>query len=382
MRVVTSYDERRIASISGEVGEAIDGATLGRGGWDAIPQLLAKAFPGAMVSFSNDNFTMGKVSILAVQNIDPDFLSSYVAHFAYVNPWAAHWSAAASGQILIAEELCPSRLFSRTEFYNDWLKPQGIEAAVAIKIDAGRGDLIRLPMHYPQEFAARYDRAAAQVLARVRGNLLRSVELGLVLRKQAEAAIARSALVERAPCAAFVVDFTCHLRDANQAAVEMFASGLPAAVRHGRVHLADRIADCLFRNNAAALARGLPTERCRIPVRIGDGNWLVSLAVLSAAATTGTLAFLSSHSMLLVLVRDADVRKRRTSDLSMLSMQFGLTRAEVLFCERLLYGDSIDEAAAVLGIARETARDRLKAIFHKTGVHRQGELVAMLARSV
>lgn len=382
MSVVVSYDEDRVASVSAELGEAIDAAALGRCGWDIIPHLLAGAFPGAMVAFSNDNFTMGTVAVLAVTNIDPDFLKSYMDHFAFVNPWAVHWNMAASGQILIAEDLCPSRLYSQTEFYNDWLKPQGIEAAVAIKIDAGRGDLIRLPMHYPLQLAPTYDGAAAEVLSRVRGNLGRAVELGLTLRKRTEQAIAGAALVERASCAAFVVDGTCHLCDANQAAVELFSSGLPLAVRHGRVHLAERRADGMFRNNAAALASGLPTELCRIPVRVGEGSWLVSLAALPPAAgmmIPGTL--LASRPMILVFVRDADVRKRRTSDLSVLSMQFGLTRAEILFCERLLCGDSLDEAAMVLGIARETARDRIKVIFHKTGVHRQGELVAMLARS-
>ena len=36
-------------------------------------------------------------------------------------------------------------------------------------------------------------------------------------------------------------------------------------------------------------------------------------------------------------------------------------------------------AAGELGLARETARNQLKAVFAKTGTHRQGELIALLA---
>ena len=49
-----------------------------------------------------------------------------------------------------------------------------------------------------------------------------------------------------------------------------------------------------------------------------------------------------------------------------------------MFCERLAKGDSLAEMARALGIKIETARDRVKSIFHKIGTHRQSQFVAML----
>ncbi len=43
-------------------------------------------------------------------------------------------------------------------------------------------------------------------------------------------------------------------------------------------------------------------------------------------------------------------------------------------------GVSPEQAGEELGIARETARNQLKAIFAKTATHRQGELIALLSR--
>ena len=63
-----------------------------------------------------------------------------------------------------------------------------------------------------------------------------------------------------------------------------------------------------------------------------------------------------------------------------LKRMFGLTDSEVHFAQVMAKGLSIQEAADESSIAIETARKRLKAVFAKTEVHRQGELVALLSR--
>ena len=117
----------------------------------------------------------------------------------------------------------------------------------------------------------------------------------------------------------------------------------------------------------------------QIPLCI-EGRWQISLAPLPAisAAASGILSLFLTRPMVLVLIRDLDARRRGPGDFSALALQYGLTRSEIMFCERLAKGDSLAETAGILGIKLETARDRVKSIFHKTGTHRQGQLVAML----
>jgi DNA-binding CsgD family transcriptional regulator len=59
---------------------------------------------------------------------------------------------------------------------------------------------------------------------------------------------------------------------------------------------------------------------------------------------------------------------------------FRLTTAEARLASRLATGTSLDHAADALGIARNTARAQLRAVFAKTDTSRQAELVALLAR--
>jgi DNA-binding CsgD family transcriptional regulator len=53
-----------------------------------------------------------------------------------------------------------------------------------------------------------------------------------------------------------------------------------------------------------------------------------------------------------------------------------------LLATALARGLSLDEAAVELGIARNTARAHLRAIFAKTGATRQAGLVRLVLRSV
>lgn len=61
-------------------------------------------------------------------------------------------------------------------------------------------------------------------------------------------------------------------------------------------------------------------------------------------------------------------------------LSFGLTASEARLAARIAAGTELREAAAGLGITYDTARVQLRAVFQKTGTHRQGELVALLAR--
>lgn len=64
----------------------------------------------------------------------------------------------------------------------------------------------------------------------------------------------------------------------------------------------------------------------------------------------------------------------------LLSSLFGLTAAEARLASAISAGASPEVAANRFGIARETARNQLKAVFAKTETHRQSELVVLLSQ--
>lgn len=282
----------------------------------------------------------------------------------------------------LSEEVFPARSFANTEFYNDWLLPQQVEAAVGMKLVSDHSETVQLIMHYPVSLSDSYGRAAVEVLNRVRGNVERSMDFARLMRKGAEGAVAGAALVKRSRCAAFVVEGRRLVREANEPAVELFSSGNSVQVRNGRCFLNDKEADTRFGFALEALSAGVPTSGSHISFRTAAAAWQVTMAALPAMspALPGVLSLLPPRKMVLVLVTDLRPAAAITADLAALSSEFGLTPSEIAFCRRLALGESVAEASGRLGITVETARTRLKAILQKTGASRQSQLMLLLSR--
>jgi DNA-binding CsgD family transcriptional regulator len=93
-------------------------------------------------------------------------------------------------------------------------------------------------------------------------------------------------------------------------------------------------------------------------------------------AADATLDFLGARALLVF----SDLCRKSTPQSEVLSQAFGLSPAEARLASLIATGASPERAAEELGIARETARNQLKAVFAKTNTHRQGELIALLSR--
>ncbi len=75
-----------------------------------------------------------------------------------------------------------------------------------------------------------------------------------------------------------------------------------------------------------------------------------------------------------------DLEAERLPPMEVLSLAFALTTAEARVASMIAVGLSPDEIANELQLSRETVRNQIKAIFGKTGTHRQSELAALISR--
>lgn len=380
-RPIRHYDEERVIAITEEVGAAIDAAALGSGGWDEVPAALSRAFPGSFGGLWNMNFAESRLNFQSWANVDPAFARSYSEHFAYVNPWSAYWTKAQSGLVALSEEVSPARLFAKTEFYNDWLRPQrDAEAAAGLKLVGNRGEAILFVMHFPLHLSEEYGRAAAQVLRQVRSGLERSISLAGAIQARIEGATTAAALVERGRCAAVVIEGNRQVREANELAEHLFSSGRAVIVRNNRCFIADSEADAHFASALEKLSRGMTTEGANLFFRTPSGAWQLTMTALPAVVTSTNSPMLLPPRRLVLILANELLPTAEATDLSALKALAGLTPAEITFCRRLLLGESVADAAEQLGITVETARTRLKSIFQKTQTSRQGQLMLLLSR--
>lgn len=378
---VHRFDEDRVTAITGEVDAAIDAASLGARAWDEVPEAVTSAFQGSFAGLWNMNFTESRLNFQSWANVGPEFARSYAEHFAYVNPWTSYWNKGCNGLVALSEDVAPARLFSRTEFYNDWLIPQqDAEAAAGMKLLGNHGELVLFVLHFPLRFADHYGPAAAEVFRRIRSAMSRSIALAGVLQDRVEGAMSVAALVERGHSAAFVVEGNRVVREANPQAERLFSSGQAFFVRGNRCHLLDGDTDARFASLLERMSRGGPSQAADLILRTSRGAWKLTLCVLPAAAIPVNSPMLLPPRRLVLVVADDLLSNQPARDLSLLKPLAGLTPAEIAFCQRLTLGDSVADAAEQLGITVQTARTRLKSIFHKTNTTRQGQLMLLLSR--
>ena len=180
-------------------------------------------------------------------------------------------------------------------------------------------------------------------------------------------------------------------------ALELSNSAVALFDRNGQVMRLNRKAETLLggdlkvtksrltsydHNATAALDRAL-----RSLLWIGTTSALMPPVILPRRERRSILAYpvrLSSVSSsifancqaMLVLI---DLESRPRPPHGALKVAFALTPAEARLAIKICSGESLDKLADELTVSRDTARSQLKSIFQKTGVHRQSELVALLA---
>jgi len=94
------------------------------------------------------------------------------------------------------------------------------------------------------------------------------------------------------------------------------------------------------------------------------------------ACVSARTPFLGARALLLL----TDLCRKSSLQPEVLLEVFGLSPAESRLASVIAGGTSLEGAARRFGIARETARNQVKAVFAKTDTHKQSELVSLLAR--
>lgn len=90
---------------------------------------------------------------------------------------------------------------------------------------------------------------------------------------------------------------------------------------------------------------------------------------------------LSNHGEAAAVILIRDPQRSGEPEKAMLRSLFDLTPAEAELARSLTAGNSLDESAAALSISRNTARAHLRAIFSKSGITRQTELMRLMLNS-
>jgi DNA-binding CsgD family transcriptional regulator/PAS domain-containing protein len=359
--------------------DVVYGAAFEPGGWETAIARFADLVGSAVAWMPTLSLTdLSGTGVLA--RIDPERQESYFQHYSAVNPYLSRGPSAIRQPwpllILTNEDYFPPDFLRRTEYYNDFLRPQQIESVAVIRL-ARHGqaettlNLARPPHKGP------FSKDDLNLAARLQPHLVRALRINQSLGSRALVAGHLADMLDQSPHGVFLLDASGRIRHANRQAERLLAERDGLCAVGGRLGAAgsgpEKPLDALIRRAAGRGAGECSGGSMLLQTPSRTRPLSITVAPLRSERLAGP-----TGPWVLVCVTDLEANvalpENRLRDL------FGLTRAEARVALALFEGASPREIAETLDVSFRTVRNQITRIFEKTQTHRQSELARLMMR--
>ncbi len=312
--------------------------------------------------------------------IDPAILPTYFEHFASRNPLTAKNELPAAGadptSVITDEFVIAKPDLMRTEYYNDFMAPNGIHSLLMIAV-AVKGQTAATINIGRSTQGAVFGEEEIRLSRTIQPHLVRSFRLALQLTEARQTNGALLEFLDSSPHGLFLIGADGRVRHANRAGEAVLGDGL--RVVNGELVAAQPEASRILRRAVmGAVASGAQRVGASLSVARPSLRRPLSIIVAPLNRDTSSLVMLGPVALVCVTDPDAGVAlpERRLRDL------FGLTGAEAKVALEILAGRDTKSAAATLSLSVHTVRVHLARILDKTRTNRQAELVQLMMKVV
>ena len=352
--------------------ECIYDAALDPALWPEALSRTADACKGIGGHIVNDDFVRPERAFLWLGRLAPELYENYAEEYMPTNPWAIGATIIKPRTVVCFDTLVPAQVLKRTPFYNDILRPQGIqhcmaEATLRTPTGALSAVLVRSPKAGP---AGDDDLARFAQFSRHLGRAARlSVRIGDSLGCQQSMERGLDALAH----GVILLDASARPIWANRAADRILTAndGLTLAqnaLRAGSPDLTRALTALLM----DVIARGGGTSALRLDRPSLDEPYVVFAAPLGPTRLWSGAA----QAAAIVIITGSGTPNSSVGPL--LAAIYGLTPAEVRVAVLIGAGQNIGETAQTLKISLNTVHTHLQRVFRKTGTRRQAEFARIV----
>lgn len=284
-------------------------------------------------------------------------------------------------QVFTVSDMMSLSSWRGSDYYRQYCAAQNVFHVMGVDISPPSGGIFRFRVTRPesQDDFSSADRALCDALIPHMGRALH-IHSQLGQRHSLSALYAQA--MGRLRIATLILDGEGSILETNQVAREMLATGDGLKVVCGRLeacypgdnkrlYKSIRAASSMTADDVVPPAEALSINR-------PSGE--VSLGIV--VEPIPQQEWNESDSQPVVVIYGRDAVGQSILSTSMTRQVFGLTPSESALAMELANGLSLEEAARSLGVRPNTARAHLRAIFSKTGVRRQTELVRLILNSV
>lgn len=363
--------------------EVIYDAAVDPGSWASVMAILKEQFSSSAETFYFLDFPRHSMRSLHVAGIADFYYRSFSdRYFTADNPWIQAEPLHRRGVVRTDQRLeayfKDAQILRKSEYYNDWLRPQRLEHSLGTTLLSEGGTIANLTLLRPADVGG-YDDADIEVFEVVCGHLRRALTIAMRLETVTSRQQTTSEALDCLPYGVVILDVRGKLLHANRLAEARLRSADGLTVRNGRVLAVEarerpQLESLLRRVGGDAVSPG-PAE---MTVSRERSDRPLSISAISLTARQGI--FGAAEPTILLLIVDPETT--RPTESAFIRKRYGLTHTEARLALALLAGHELRRAAEEAGMTYETARWYLKILFQKTDTNRQAELVARLMRDM
>ena len=356
-------------SALGPVIARIQDAALDPARWAHAIAAIAERCNGHSGIIYEYDRVQGKATLLGAPGIDLSLIRVYEQHYYTLDPWIRHALGAQAGRVQRTHEIIPDREFRRSEFYQDQSRHAGIFYSMGAVIErtVDRMAVVGVQCGYR---SGPFTSEAADLVGHLMPHLRQAYLTQRTIRAVTQMCATLTETLHLVPSPVLIVDGEGKLEFANRAAEALLSAGDGLRHHRGVVTPASREQAKLFAETLAGLARGRdsvgpPSHDIAIQRPNAGRPLLLRFAVLPRSEG-------GDGPRIAIYI---DLAAGVAQGIERLQQALGLTKAETRLLSGLVAGESLNALAEQHRVSINTLRVQLNRLFHKTGTHRQAELV-------
>ena len=347
--------------------------------WPVFLRQVALATQSTQAGILLHDIKHGEHSVSLQWGVDPAAVRSYDEYYGNRDVWTRKAAPLVhTGWLGTSEELSSLEELVRSEFYNDYLKPNEMGQAMWGVIENSPSRLINIGLY--RDLRRPFQDKDLELLRFLAPHLQRAFRLHIKFTELKTRAEGLQHAIDMLPSGVFFLGADAGIVHMNRTAAKILAKNDGLIAARGRL-AAERAAESSELENLIAQARdtsrgtGLRSaggvaisRRLRGPLHV----LVTPVRNISLDTPYPVLA--------IAFVTDPSQRVRPASDV--LRTLFGLTPAECRVALLLAEGHAPPDIAVLIGISTNTLKTQLASIYRKTGTSRQAQLVRTLSQLV
>jgi DNA-binding CsgD family transcriptional regulator/PAS domain-containing protein len=283
------------------------------------------------------------------------------------------------GEVVTLHEFMGTEQLLASDFYRMVMEPSDLYDVLGADFSIPNEVEVRFRICRAKS-ARRFNESDRKLFRALLPHIRRAVHIHVRLNKVESERAVYAGAIDQMRVGAIILDETGRVLSLNQRAHQLLEEKNGVALRDEKLVLSTRE---LTLDLQARIARVIAQQRA------GDAAVVEAMRIARKSGELGLVIrpvpenqWANAEVVPAAVLFLSDPQQQAHAPLQVIKQLFGFTPSEAALAMLMANGLTLDAAAEELGISRNTVRTHLRAVFAKTGVTRQPQLVSLILKSV